>query len=87
MPLLIAIIVVSAVAGLLARPAVAYGITAVIAVLANLAVVWAFADGKGNDPWWLVGLGIVGALLAVAACRGGQSIRRSRQAGRASTAA
>lgn len=87
MPPLIALIVVSAAAGLLARPAVAYGITAVIAVLANVAVIWAFADGKGNDPWWLVGLGIVGAFLAVGACRGGQSIRRSRQTGRASSAA
>ena len=87
MPMLIAIIVVSAIAGLVARPPVAYGIAGVLAVLGNVAVVWAVADGKGDDPAWTLVLGIVGGLLAVGACWGGQAIRRSRHNDRPSALA
>lgn len=78
MPMLIAIIVISGVAGLVARPAIAYGVSGALALLGIVAFVWAVADGKGDDPGWLVAVAIAGGLLAIAACWGAQAVRRSR---------
>jgi len=77
MPVLIAIVVLSAVAGLLApRAAAAYFIAGGLAVFANAAFAWAIADGKGDDPAWLLALSIVGGAVAVAAAHATIKLRR-----------
>lgn len=80
MPVLIAIIVVSFALGLLARPPVARAAAIGLAVLANAVIVWAIADGKGDDPAWLLVLSIIGGLLAVGAAQFGGRLRADRAA-------
>lgn len=80
MPVLIAIIVVSFALGLLARPSVARGAAIGLAILANAVFVWAIADGKGNDPAWLLILSVIGGLLAVSAAQLGGRLRADRTA-------
>jgi hypothetical protein len=67
MPILVAIIVVSFVTGLLAKPVTARSVAVVLALLANAVFVWAIADGKGDDPAWIIALSVVGGALAVGA--------------------
>jgi hypothetical protein len=78
MPVLIAIVALSFVAGLLVRrTAIVYAFTGVLAVLANVTFVWAIADGKGDDdPAWIILLSLAGAAVAFGAARGAIAIRR-----------
>jgi hypothetical protein len=78
MPVLISIVVLSFVAGLLVRrPAIVYLFTGVLAVLANVAFVWAIADGKGDDdPAWIILLSLAGAAAAFGAARAAIATRR-----------
>ena len=68
MPILIAIVLLSFVAGLFVRrPATVYGFTGALAVLANVAFVWAIADDKGDDPAWLILLSLAASVVAFGA--------------------
>ena len=88
MPVLIAIIVLSAVAGfVLPRATVAYLFAGALAVLANVVFIWAIADGKGDDPAWLLALSLAGGAIAIGAVRVTVGIRRSVSARRLSSAA
>ena len=79
MPVLIAVVVLSFVAGLLARPPVAIAIALSLGVLANAVFVWAIADGKGDDPAWIILVSLAAAAVAVGAARLASSLRSSRQ--------
>ena len=83
MPVLVAIIVLSFVIGLFARPQVARGCAIGLAVLANAVFVWAIADGKGNDPAALLALSLIGGALAVGAAHVASRLRvqRTQRAG------
>ena len=77
MPVLIAIVVMSFVAGLLvSRPAAVYAFTAVLAVLANVVFVWAIADGKGDDPAWIILFSLAGGVVAFGAAWAAIAARR-----------
>lgn len=78
MPVLIAIVVLSFVAGLLVRQtAIVYSFTGVLAVLANVAFIWAVADGKGDgDPAWIILLSVTAGAIALGAARSAIAIRR-----------
>ena len=78
MPVLIAIVILSAVAGLIVpRATVAYLFAGALAVLANVVFIWAIADGKGDDPAWLLLLSLAGGAMAIGAVRVGVAVRRS----------
>lgn len=86
MPVLIAIVVLSAVAGLaVPRASVAYAIASCLAVLANVVFVWAVADGKGDDPAWILLVSLAAGVVAIAATRATITIRRSTFGNRASS--
>jgi hypothetical protein len=77
MPVLIAIVLLSFVTGLLVRQtAVVYTFTGMLALLANVTFLWAIADGKGDDPGWIVLLSLAAGAAAFAAARGAIAIRR-----------
>ena len=65
MPLIIITLLIAAFAGAFAPRRAALTITVVAAVLTVLSFVWAVADGKGNDPVWLIGVAFVGGVAAV----------------------
>lgn len=68
MPIIIAAVVIAYLAGrFTGRPALAYLLTGAIAIATNIAIVWAVADDKGNDPGWLVLLGIGAAIASFVA--------------------
>jgi uncharacterized membrane protein HdeD (DUF308 family) len=58
MPLLVLSAVISLALGFATRATVAYGVAASLGVLGVVQMVWAVTDGKGDDPWWLVLIGI-----------------------------
>ena len=68
MPIAIATLVLSVVLGLFAPRRIALTVTALAAGLTTLAFVWTVADGKGNDPWWLIPIGLICSGIAVASC-------------------
>ena len=79
MPILIATVILSLLAGLLLRDrSVSIAIASILGLLSVVVFVWTVADGKGNDPWWLIPIAIAGAALAVAAAIGGHNLRANR---------
>ena len=68
MPILIAAVALGVLLGIFAPRRVALALTGLAAALTVLVFVWAVADGKGDDPWWLIPIGIGGAALALTAC-------------------
>jgi hypothetical protein len=68
MPILIATLVLAVLFGLFAPSRVAVVLTAVAAGFTAFAFIWAVADGKGDDPWWLVLVGTGGGVLAILIC-------------------
>jgi len=74
MPVFIGFLVVSLLAGLLAPRTIAYGITAAAGAFTVFVFVWAVADGKGDDPVWLIALALgavaIGFAVVEAAARG-----------------
>ena len=88
MPVLAATIVVSAIGGLvIPRATVAYLFAGALALLANIVFVWAIADGKGDDPAWLLLISLAAAAIALAATRVAVAIRRSLKSRRIASAA
>jgi hypothetical protein len=68
MPPIVVTLVIAVLFGLFAPRRVAL-VATVLAAAANAVVfVWAVADGKGDDPWWLIPIGIAGSALAVLIC-------------------
>jgi hypothetical protein len=68
MPVLIATLVLAVLFGLFLPARVALVLTAAAAGFTAFAFVWAVADGKGDDPWWLVLLGTGAGVLGVLIC-------------------
>jgi hypothetical protein len=68
MPILIATLVLAVLFGLFAPSRVAVALTAVAAAFTAFVFIWAVADGKGDDPWWLVLVGIGGGVLEILIC-------------------
>jgi len=79
MPLLIAIVVISFVAGLVTSRAAARLLAVALAVSANGVFVWAVADGKGDDPAWLLLLSIAAGAIAVTAAHVAGTLRVRRR--------
>jgi hypothetical protein len=67
-PIAIANLVLAVVLGLFAPRRIALILTSAASALTLFVFVWAVADGKGDDPWWLVPVGAAAAGLALAAC-------------------
>lgn len=80
MPVLVAIVVISFVVGLVASPPTARSVAVALAIVANAIFVWAIADGKGDDPAWLIAISLVGGVLAVAAAHFAGKLRRDPHA-------
>lgn len=79
MPVMIGTIVISFLAGLLLRERrAATALAAVLGLLSVIALVWAVADGKGNDPWWIIPIAVAGAALAIAGAIAGHQLRARR---------
>ena len=78
MPMLIAIVVLSFLAGLVAKRPAALAVAVGLGVLANAAFVWTIADGKGDDSAWILLLSLGAAGLAVGAARFAGSLREGR---------
>ena len=68
MPVLIGFLIVSVIAGLALSPRAARSVTATAALIALVALVWAVADGKGNDPAWLIAVAVAGVAIGAAVC-------------------
>lgn len=76
MPLLILITIVGAVVGATVRKAgAAFAVTAVLGLVGIVQVVWAVTDGKGDDPAWLIAVGVAAAVLSLGACAGARQLR------------
>jgi hypothetical protein len=80
MPLLLLSLVIVVVVALTAKPAAAYAVAGVLGVLGVVQMVWAATDGKGDDPWWLVLIGIAGLAVNVAVAAGLSRSRGARAA-------
>jgi uncharacterized membrane protein HdeD (DUF308 family) len=80
MPLLVLSLVIVVVLALVAKPVVAYSAAGVLGVAGIVQMVWAAADGKGDDPWWLVLIGIAGLAVNLAAVAGLSRSRAPRAA-------
>ena len=79
MPVLIAVVVLAFVAGLAIRPpAFAFAVSGALGVACNVVFVWAIADGKGNDPAWLMALSLAAAAIAIGATWVGLRLRSGR---------
>jgi peptidoglycan biosynthesis protein MviN/MurJ (putative lipid II flippase) len=79
MPVLIAAVVLAFVAGLAIRPpAFAYAVSGALGVACNVAFVWAIADGKGDDPAWIIVLSLAAAAVALGATWVGLRLRSGR---------
>lgn len=78
MPVLIVALVIAAVLGLFASRRVALVGTTVVCAVVLVVFVWAVADGKGDDPWWLVFVAIAGCALALSLAAGLPQARRAR---------
>jgi hypothetical protein len=68
MPVIIVTLVIAVLLGLFAPRRIALAVTGAAAAFTVFAFVWAVADGKGDDPWWEIVVGVAGAALAVAIC-------------------
>jgi hypothetical protein len=78
MPVLILGLVIAAVLGLFASRRVALVGTTVVCAVVLLVFVWAVADGKGDDPWWLVLVALAGCALALSLAAALPHARRTR---------
>jgi hypothetical protein len=67
-PVAIACLVLAVVLGLFAPRRIALILTAAAAAITVLVFIWAVADGKGDDPWWLIPIGTAVGGVALAAC-------------------
>lgn len=56
--------------------AMAYALTACAAAISTFTVIWAVADGNGNDPAWLIAVAAAFGALAMALTRLGVSHRQ-----------
>lgn len=65
MPLVLITFVLAIVLGFFAPRRVAVGVTSLAAVGTLIAFTWAVADGRGNDPWWLLIIAGLGGLIAI----------------------
>jgi hypothetical protein len=79
MPILVAIVVISFVAGLVANRATARLLAVALAVVANGVFVWSIADGKGDDPAWILLLSIAAGTMSVAAAHVAGTLRVRRR--------
>jgi hypothetical protein len=61
MPILIAALLLATILGLFAPRRVALAGTAAACAVVLFTFTWALADGRGDDPWWLL-------LVALACC-------------------
>jgi hypothetical protein len=80
MPLLILSLVIVVVLALVAKPSAAYAVAGLLGVLGIVQMVWAAADGKGTDPWWIVLIGIAGLAVNLAAVAALTRVRQARPA-------
>lgn len=79
MPGLIAAVVISFLAGLLLRDRrTSIAIACVLGLVNIVAVVWAVADDKGDDPWWLIPIAVAGSAINVGAAFTGKRLRTRR---------
>ena len=78
MPILIAALVIAAILGLFASRRVALAGTTVACAVVMVTFVWAVADGKGDDPWWLVLVALAGCALALTLAAALPQARRAR---------
>jgi hypothetical protein len=79
MPVLIVALIVAAVLGLFASRRVALVGTTVACSVVLVVCVWAVADGKGDDPWWLVLVALAGCALALSLAAALPQARRARR--------
>jgi hypothetical protein len=68
MPVLIATLALAVVFGLFAPARIALLLTAAAAALTSFVFIWAVADGKGDDPWWLILVGTGAGVIEIAIC-------------------
>ena len=80
MPLLVLNAVISLVLAFTARRTLAYGVAAALGVLGVVQMVWAVTDGKGDDPWWLVLIGVAGLVVNTALVAGASRGRSPKPA-------
>jgi peptidoglycan/LPS O-acetylase OafA/YrhL len=64
MPILLLTLILAVVLALTTRRPIALGVTAAASVISMVTFVWAVADDKGDDPWWLIL--VAGAVCALA---------------------
>ncbi len=79
MPLLVLTLVVAVLAGFWLRPPAAFAVTGALAALTVVSFVWSVADGKGDEPWWIVVIALAGAALAFGIVRTLTHVRAGRQ--------
>jgi uncharacterized membrane protein HdeD (DUF308 family) len=65
MPILIAALVVAVLLGLFAQRRTAMIGTAIACAGVLFTFTWAVADGRGNDPWWIMLIALAGCALAL----------------------
>ena len=80
MPLLLLSLVIVVVVALAAKPSAAYAGAGVLGILGVVQMVWAATDGKGDDPWWIVLIGVAGLAVNLAAVAGLSRARGARTA-------
>lgn len=78
MPVAVVTLVLAVVLGLYAPRRTALIVTIIAAVLTVAAFAWAVADGNGNDPWWLIAVGVACGATAIWACNAVSSRRSTR---------
>ena len=76
MPLVLITLIIGAVSGMFATRRVALALTGAAAALTLLQLIWAVVEGVGNDPWWIIPVGLVGCGIALAVAAG---LSRGRQ--------
>jgi ABC-type Fe3+-siderophore transport system permease subunit len=67
-PVLIVCLVLAVLLGMFAPRGIALALTAVAAAATVFVFVWAVADGKGDDPWWLILVGVAVGAVSIAIC-------------------
>ena len=80
MPLLIVTLLIAVVSGMFAPRRVAIAVTGLASAATLFAFIWTFADGQGNDPWWILPEAIVGCGIALAVADGLSRRRQHRAA-------
>jgi uncharacterized membrane protein HdeD (DUF308 family) len=81
MPLLVLSALISAFLGFTLRSsATAYAVAAGLGLLGVVQMVWAVTDGKGDDPWPLVLIGIAGLAVNVGIVAATRRMRPARTA-------